>query len=105
MTAPLLDIGDYSTPLRTVAWKALVDPDAERWRGAVPGVRVVAVDEAFESGIAALPAQYPPATAADDLAVFQYTSCTTRALPEAVKHSHRSVVTLMIGALYGVGLK
>src|SRR5262249_20296466 len=48
---------------------------------------------------------YAPATAADDLAVFQYTSGTTRALPEAVKHTHRSVVTLMIAALYGVGLR
>jgi acetyl-CoA synthetase len=35
----------------------------------------------------------------------QYTSGTTRALPEAVKHTHRSIVTLMIAALYGVGLR
>ena len=44
-------------------------------------------------------------TAPDDLAVFQYTSGTTRALPEAVRHTHRSVVTLMVAALYGVGLR
>ena len=37
--------------------------------------------------------------------MFQYTSGTTRALPEAVKHTHRSVVTLMIAALYGIGLR
>ena len=36
------------------------------------------------------------ATAPDDLALFQYTSGTTRALPEAVRHTHRSVVTLMV---------
>ena len=36
---------------------------------------------------------YEPTTAAGDLAVFQYTSGTTRALPEAVRHTHRSVVT------------
>jgi acetyl-CoA synthetase len=83
----------------------LVHREAERWRTQFPDVRVVAVDEAFEAGLAGLPAEYPPETAADELAVFQYTSGTTRALPEAVKHTHRSVVTLMIGALYGVGLR
>jgi acetyl-CoA synthetase len=30
---------------------------------------------------------------------------TTRARPEAVRHTHRSVVTLMVAALYGVGLE
>ncbi len=83
----------------------LVDRDAERWRAEFTDLRVVAVDEAFESALATQPAEYAPATAADDLAVFQYTSGTTRALPEAVRHTHRSVVTLMIGALYGVGLR
>ena len=39
-------------------------------------------------------------TRADDLAVFQYTSGTTRELPEAVKHTHRALVTLMVAALY-----
>src|SRR5713226_9226307 len=63
------------------------------------------VDAAFEAALAGQPAAYAPATAADDLAVFQYTSGTTRALPEAVKHTHRSVVTLMIAALYGIGLR
>src|SRR5207248_1158874 len=50
-------------------------------------------------------ARYAPRTAADDPAVFQYTSGTTRALPEAVRHTHRAVVTLMVAALYGVGLE
>jgi acetyl-CoA synthetase len=94
-----LRVGDCSPRL------LLVDRDAERWRAEFPGVRVVAVDEAFEDALAGLPAGYAPATAADDLAVFQYTSGTTRALPEAVKHTHRSVVTLMIAALYGIGLR
>ncbi len=83
----------------------LVDGDAGRWQAEFPDVRVVAVDAAFESALAGQPAAYAPATAADDLAVFQYTSGTTRALPEAVKHTHRSVVTLMIAALYGIGLR
>jgi acetyl-CoA synthetase len=83
----------------------LVDREADRWQAEFPGLRVVTADEDLEAALAALPAEYAPATAADDLAVFQYTSGTTRALPEAVKHTHRSVVTLMIAALYGIGLR
>ncbi len=44
-------------------------------------------------------------TAANDLAVLQYTSGTTRLLPEAVKHTHKSIVTLMIAALYATGIR
>ena len=44
-------------------------------------------------------------TRADDLAAFQYTSGTTRELPAAVKHSHRTMVTLMFAALYGTGIR
>src|SRR5713101_2247398 len=58
----------------------LVDGDAGRWQAEFPDVRVVAVDAAFESALAGQPAAYAPATAADDLAVFQYTSGTTRTL-------------------------
>ncbi len=50
-------------------------------------------------------ARFAADTAADALAIFQYTSGTTRELPEAVKHSHRSIVTLMVAALYGTGLR
>ena len=32
-------------------------------------------------------------------------SGTTRGLPEAVRHTHRAVVTLMVAALYGLGLQ
>jgi acetyl-CoA synthetase len=83
----------------------LVAHDAARWRAEFPGVRVMAVDEDLEAALRLLPAEHAPSTAADDLAVFQYTSGTTRALPEAVKHTHRAVVTLMVAALYGLGLR
>jgi acetyl-CoA synthetase len=83
----------------------LVERDAALWQERFPGVRVLAVDDDLASRLYREPASYEPSTAADDLAVFQYTSGTTRALPEAVKHTHRSVVTLMIAALYGVGLE
>jgi acetyl-CoA synthetase len=39
------------------------------------------------------------------MAMYQYTSGTTRALPEAVKHCHRAVATVMIAALYGTGIR
>ena len=55
--------------------------------------------------LAALPARYQVHSAPDDLAVFQYTSGTTRELPEAVKHTHKALVTLMAAALYGTGLR
>ncbi|MGH7392765.1 MAG: acyl-CoA synthetase [Candidatus Rokuibacteriota bacterium] len=83
----------------------LVAGDAGVWQARFPAVRVLAADADLAERLAREPAAYAPATAADDLAVFQYTSGTTRELPEAVAHTHRSVVTLMIAALYGVGLE
>jgi acetyl-CoA synthetase len=82
----------------------LVERDAERWQALLPGVRVVAIDARFAARLDEHSERYTPRTAADDLAVLQYTSGTTRALPEAVRHTHRAVVTLMVAALYGVGL-
>jgi acetyl-CoA synthetase len=74
-----------------------------------PGLEVMVLTEFDEDGLSALlaefPASYPTTTRADDLAIFQYTSGTTRELPEAVHHTHRAVVTLMLAALYGSGLR
>src|SRR5205814_2017287 len=83
----------------------VVERDAERWQAALPAVRVVALDARFAARLHEQSPRYTPRTAADDPAVFQYTSGTTRALPEAVRHTHRAVVTLMVAALYGVGLE
>ena len=69
------------------------------------GVRVVVADAALLQDIAHLPATYKTNTRANDLAVFQYTSGTTRELPAAVKHTHRALVTLMFAALYGTGIR
>jgi acetyl-CoA synthetase len=71
----------------------------------VQGVRVVVADAALLAEMAHLPSTYQPASRADDLAVFQYTSGTTREMPAAVKHSHRALVTLMFAALYGTGIR
>jgi acetyl-CoA synthetase len=83
----------------------LVEREAAAWQARFPQVRVLAADADFAARLSREGATYPVSTTADDLAVFQYTSGTTRALPEAVRHTHRSVVTLMIAALYGIGLE
>ena len=70
-----------------------------------PDVRVVETNADFWRELESFDTHFEVDTAAKDLCVFQYTSGTTRALPEAVRHTHRSVVTLMIAALYGVGLR
>ena len=72
--------------------------------GPFGGTEIVRVNAAFWDELAAHSPDFSSDTRASDLAVFQYTSGTTRELPEAVKHSHRAVVTLMIAALYGIGL-
>jgi acetyl-CoA synthetase len=73
--------------------------------GAVEGLDVVVADEALMAAVAGLPPRWEADTRADDLAVFQYTSGTTRELPEAVRHGHRAIVTLMVAALYGTGIR
>jgi acetyl-CoA synthetase len=73
--------------------------------GKMEGTRVVVADSALLEEMAGLPARYDSATRAGDLAVFQYTSGTTRELPAAVKHTHRAIVTLMFAALYGTGIR
>jgi acetyl-CoA synthetase len=77
---------------------------ADTARG-LAGLEVVIADDALLAAVAAQPARWDAQTRADDLAVFQYTSGTTRELPEAVRHGHRAIVTLMVAALYGTGLR
>jgi acetyl-CoA synthetase len=69
------------------------------------GTEIVVADDAFLSDLQRFAPHFTPDTAADAMALFQYTSGTTRELPEAVKHTHRSIVTLMVAALYGTGLR
>ena len=69
------------------------------------GMRVITADPAFLGELASYPVSYTPQSAANDIACFQYTSGTTRELPDAVKHSHRTIVTLMFAALYGTGIR
>jgi acetyl-CoA synthetase len=68
-------------------------------------VQTVVADAALLAELAAFPTAYEVATRTDDLALFQYTSGTTRELPDAVKHTHRAIVVLMLAALYGTGIR
>ena len=76
------------------------DEKQEVARSIVGDAGVLVFNTDFLSSIQHLPSTFEVKTRADDLAVFQYTSGTTRELPDAVKHSHRALVTLMVAALY-----
>lgn len=71
----------------------------------IDGLEVVVDGPALALELAALPTHFESRTRADDLAIFQYTSGTTRELPDAVKHTHGALVTLMLAALYGTGIR
>jgi acetyl-CoA synthetase len=83
----------------------MVEPQHRTLAEAQPGPKPVVMDAAFERELTTLPGRYEPSTGPDDMAIYQYTSGTTRELPEAVKHTHRAVVTVMIAALYGTGVR
>jgi acetyl-CoA synthetase len=83
----------------------ITDPGKADIAARIDGVRVVVAGASLLREIETFPSTYQPATRANDLAVFQYTSGTTRELPAAVQHSHRALVTLMFAALYGTGIR
>jgi acetyl-CoA synthetase len=72
---------------------------------AMPGLDVVVADDAWLAAVGAHSADYDVRSGPDDLAVFQYTSGTTRELPAAVRHTHRAIVVVMVAALYGTGIR
>ncbi len=92
--------GAIAVPLFT-----LFGPDGVKLRVEDCKPKLLIETDDFLAGLEAFPATFTPDTRADQLAIFQYTSGTTRELPEAVKHTHRAVVTLMVAALYGTGLR
>lgn len=72
---------------------------------AVDGLEVIVADGEFLGHLSGYPDRYECRTSGDDLAMFQYTSGTTREVPEAVRHRHRAIVTVMLAALYGTGVR
>ncbi|WP_296384759.1 acyl-CoA synthetase [Reyranella sp.] len=92
--------GAIAVPLFT-----LFGPDGVKLRVEDCKPKLLIESDDFLAELAAYPATFTPNTRGDDLAIFQYTSGTTRELPEAVKHTHRAIVTVMVAALYGTGLR
>jgi acetyl-CoA synthetase len=73
--------------------------------GALDRTETVVADDAFMAGLRDLPDTFGVDTRADAMAMYQYTSGTTRDLPEAIKHTHRAVVVVANAALYGTGVR
>ena len=71
----------------------------------VVGARAVLADDEFIDDLRGYSAAFDVTTRAEDLALLQYTSGTTRERPEAVPHPHRAVVTVAKAALYGLGIR
>ncbi len=71
----------------------------------IAGLQTLVVDTPFLERLSHYDAHFVPRTASGDLAIFQYTSGTTRELPDAIRHTHKALVTLMVAALYGTGLR
>ena len=82
----------------------IVDAETEGIGGALD-YRVLRFDRELAPRAVAMPVTYAPSTCAKDPAVLQYTSGTTRQLPEAVPHDHRSIVTLARAGLFALGLR
>jgi acetyl-CoA synthetase len=83
----------------------ITSPDKAETARIGSALEVIIADDDLFAALSHYPDHYQVGTRADDLAVFQYTSGTTRELPAAVKHSHRAIVLVMIAALYGTGIR
>lgn len=85
----------------------LIVTNAEKWPtvAGLGGRTRAVLDTDLAAAVAGLPTTIAYASGANDLAAFQYTSGTTRELPEAVRHSHRAIVTVANAALYATGIR
>lgn len=69
------------------------------------GYRTLHYDTEVAPLLEGRPETYECSTAGRDLAVLQYTSGTTRQLPEGVPHDHRAIVTLARAGIFALGLR
>jgi acetyl-CoA synthetase len=69
--------------------------------------RIITVGRDFDSLIKNKPVTYPCKRnrSAEDVAVYQYTSGTTRQFPEAIKHFHKSVPVVIVSSIFGFGIR
>ena len=96
---------DDCKPVRLYTSQALVETARQAVAGRACSPVIEIADGDWLTGLQAFSAEFTPATTADDMAMFQYTSGTTRELPEAVKHRHRAIVTVAVAALYATGVR
>ncbi len=68
-------------------------------------LEVVVADAALLAELEGYGTDFEADTGSEDMAMYQYTSGTTRELPEAVKHRHKAVVTVMLATLYATGVR
>jgi len=73
--------------------------------GELPGTQIKTADAAFMQALERFPIHWDTVTRADDMALYQYTSGTTRQLPAAIRHTHRAIVVVTVAALYGTGIR
>jgi acetyl-CoA synthetase len=73
--------------------------------GPLTSTRVIVADDSFMHDLRQLPPVFSTTTEASAVALFQYTSGTTRDLPAAVRHTHRAIVVVAAAALYGTGVR
>ncbi len=83
----------------------ITDKETLKIGAGLSNVTVITTGSQFNEFIGGHRESYRPRTAAKDVAVYQYTSGTTRKYPEAIKHYHRSIVTLMPAAVFGRGFR
>lgn len=67
--------------------------------------KIISIGEELDQLLKGQKEEYQSNTVAKDVAVFQYTSGSTRKFPEAIKHHHRSIPLLMTAAVFGRGYR
>lgn len=82
-----------------------LDVARQACQGKANAPQIVSADQALLKLLEGAGDTFTATTGPDDMAMFQYTSGTTRELPEAVKHRHRSIVTVAVAALYATGVR
>ena len=83
----------------------VVAPEKEDVARQLKGVRIEVADQQYLLNLKNFSTTFKVKSHSNDNAIYQYTSGTTRAIPTAVKHSHLSVVYLMIATLYATGIR
>jgi acetyl-CoA synthetase len=83
----------------------LTTPEKAEALASLDEADTIAVDAALMATIRQENDHFQPRTSSSDMAIFQYTSGTTREMPAAIRHTHRALVVVMNAALYGTGLR